>query len=100
MAGFNLGSLLAGAVPSIGKGIQHGLQYGVDWVRYDLHALATGDKQAQEDLNAIKAEWLKEVADETGAVRGDVVRAIENGADPFQKSRKMLQAYEAKHGKP
>lgn len=100
MPGFNFGSLLAGVVPGIEHGVERGVQYSADFARMFVYALGHAKPDELATLKAIAQQWISEATDESGKVRVDVVHAIEAGSDPFKKSRAMMQAAEAKYGKP
>jgi len=97
---FDFGSLLGGIVPGVEKGVERGLQYSADFARMLVFAVGHDKPDEVATLKAIAMQWLSEAADEAGVIRGDVVKTIEGGGDPFQKSRAMMQAAEAKYGKP
>lgn len=98
MSGF--ADLLGGLIPGMEKGLQKGIQYDVDFARLELKALTTSNKDMQHDLNAVRSKFLSEAADVAGVVRGDVIKLLMSGGDPFSGSRHMLQALEQKYGKP
>lgn len=101
MAGLNFGSLLGGVIPGVERGIEKGFQYSADFARMMVYAVGHANPDEVATLKAVAQQWLKEAgAEVTGIVSLDVIREIENGGDPFKVSRQMMQAAEAKYGKP
>ena len=47
----NLGNIFGG----LEKGIKAGIQYDVDWVKYEIKALTTNNTALQADLMAVKS---------------------------------------------
>lgn len=100
MAGFDFGSLLGNIVPGVEHGVERGLQYSADFARMLVYAVGHGNADEVATLKAIAQQWLTEATNEAGVIRGDVVKTLEGGGDPFKGSREMMQAAETKYGKP
>lgn len=100
MAGFDLGSLLGGLVPSVGNGLKRGLQLFADVAKMLVFAVGHDKPDEVATMKAIAVQWLKEATDEAGNIRVDIIHALETGGDPFRGSRQMVEDAKAKYGVP
>lgn len=77
------------------NGLKRGLQLIVDFLRALFVAMEKGNSEATLEAVSIGKQWLRETTDVAGIVKISAWTLL-FGADPWQDSRKMYQAFHLK----